>query len=111
MIRIEEKKEQRHLRQNPTMTSGVTNIRDENEDTWLEEGDGNHMPNEFYENVKLQNFNAKENLKNYGELWEAQSVLRTGEPATRIEEQSKQFDLFDNLNDNTNLYIMLIFLL
>jgi hypothetical protein len=48
---------------------------DEDEDTWFEDsGEVNSMPNEFYENVKLQSFNTKDNLKDYGELWEAESL-------------------------------------
>lgn len=52
----------------------ITRAVDEHDNVWLEEGDGNHMPNEFYENVKLQAYNPMVNLKQYGELWEAESV-------------------------------------
>ncbi|XP_058808367.1 uncharacterized protein LOC131673974 [Phymastichus coffea] len=47
---------------------------DENADVWLIEADGNHMPNEFYENVNQPGYNAKE--KEFGELWEAEALYK-----------------------------------
>ncbi|XP_015594847.1 uncharacterized protein LOC107267525 [Cephus cinctus] len=50
----------------------------EPDDTWVEDGtDGlDHAPNEFYENVRMPMIRINEKLKDYGELWEAESLQK-----------------------------------
>ncbi|XP_011500397.1 PREDICTED: uncharacterized protein LOC105364207 [Ceratosolen solmsi marchali] len=54
--------------------SNIPTDMDEYKNLWFDEsGETKHMPTDFFENLKLQTLNSKENFKNYGELWEIES--------------------------------------